>query len=372
MYKVAIVTNSILEKKGCGKRVGGGGVVTTSLIDEFSKMPDVELTVIALVNERREPCSFNVILVPRDTISDYYDFFEKANEIMLNQNFDVVITANINELYKNNLLQCHSHRYRLNKTFWLFRLFKIFFSRKKLNYEKNVFNSLTNSSDFIAVSGIIKKDYSSFFKIPEENIKVVYPGCEKVYEEYIEPSKKEFPVFGAVSNSSINKGGHVFLAAAGLLKLTGRKFKIRIIADKYEKDLLLRSISFIFGLEKYVEALPKQDDLSDFYKSIDFFVLPSTNEAFGLVVLESASAGKPSVISSHAGVCEIFDENSGFTYKGSSFLALFNTLKKVYDIYSNDFNDYKNFSKNGYNVSLKYTKENFARNILLNLTKGGR
>jgi 1,2-diacylglycerol 3-alpha-glucosyltransferase len=55
------------------------------------------------------------------------------------------------------------------------------------------------------------------------------------------------------------------------------------------------------------------DDLPNYYKACNIFVLPSTNESFGKVLLEAAAAKKPSVASSTNGAQEIILEGeTGF------------------------------------------------------------
>lgn len=55
------------------------------------------------------------------------------------------------------------------------------------------------------------------------------------------------------------------------------------------------------------------NDLPSYYRVCDFFVLPSTNESFGKVLLEAAAAGKTSVASKTLGAQEIIkDGETGF------------------------------------------------------------
>lgn len=51
-----------------------------------------------------------------------------------------------------------------------------------------------------------------------------------------------------------------------------------------------------------------QDELDSLYERATFTVLPSTNEGFGLVVVESWLHGKPTVITRRAGIAELVDD----------------------------------------------------------------
>jgi 1,2-diacylglycerol 3-alpha-glucosyltransferase len=68
-------------------------------------------------------------------------------------------------------------------------------------------------------------------------------------------------------------------------------------------------------LEDQVVLLGAVDhsDLPDYYKACNLFVLPSTNESFGKVLIEAAAAKKPSVASNTNGAREIIEEGeTGF------------------------------------------------------------
>ena len=120
----------------------------------------------------------------------------------------------------------------------------------------------------------------------------------------------------------------------------------------------------LFNLKNNLEILPKLSDMSDFYKNIDFLVLPSYNEAFGLVVIEAGAYGKPSVISSSAGVSEIINKENGFVFNIKSFKDYIKTLKSVIDLYQENYDLYLKYCENIFELSKKYTWENFAENIL--------
>ncbi len=359
MYKIAIVTSTIYSKDGIGKTAGGGYVVTSELIDALQKIENVELCVIA--NRLASKPDYSYVIIDEPIHKNYIN---KADEYIRQNKFDFVITANVEWIYQNNLLQAHSFIHKCRKNSFPLNLIKQFLSRNKIKRERRLFDKKDENSKFIAMSEIIKKDYSSNFGINPDNIKVVYPGCRENIQEYKPVEKKELITFGMVANSSINKGGHLFLLAMGVCKCLGAKFNIKIIAPKYEKDILMKLIVSVFGLSKNIEVLDKQSDMSDFYSGIDVIVLPSFNEAFGLVVIEAASWGKPSIISSAAGSKEIFDKDSCFVFNINSFKDFVLTIKKVCSIYYNDYDLYLKYCKNAHSISKNYTWKKFAESII--------
>ena len=128
----------------------------------------------------------------------------------------------------------------------------------------------------------------------------------------------------------------------------------------------MRVLIRLFSLKSNVEIFPKLSDMSEFYKSIDSLVLPSLHEAFGLVVLEAMSWGKPCIVSSTAGVSEIINKSNSFIFNRKSFISFFKTLITVIKIYDKNFEKFKEYSQNAWFTSKNYTWENFALNILKN------
>lgn len=361
MKKIAVITNIVYEMNNCGNKAGGGAVVTANLISMLSKMPDIDLYVFARHSYASGNLSYKLFIIDEPT---FQDFLDSADEIIKSEKIENVVTLNIHELYKNNVLQAHSFMGRCKKTNFIVRHLKMLLGRKKLNFEKNIYSRLNYNNKFIAMSKAVKDDYSANFKINPNNIKVVYPGCMNVFETAPDIEKKDKITFGIVANSSVNKGGYLFMLAAGIAKCLGCKFNIKIIAPKFENDIFMKFLTKVFGLRKNISVLPKQDDMTNFYKSIDVLVLPSYNEAFGLVVIEAGAFGKPSIISSAAGVSEIIADNSGFIFKAGAVFSLLSAIKRTCRMYNEEFDLYKESSKKAFELSKQYSWDKFALEIL--------
>ena len=319
MKKIAIITTG-LEKVLAGKKCGGGEVLLKNLIIELSKIQGISLSVFTPnqneINEdiiKKYPdVNFRAYKEPPSS----YRYIDELKEIFKNETFDKIINANMVVPYETTILQSHSYFHKLNKAFILFRPMKKYILRHKLTIQRNAFKRAKDDADYIAVSNIIKADYQKNFNIPQEKIKVIFPGVNITNFEEI--NKKSVLTFGIVANSSINKGGHYFLLALGILNFLRRNFKLHIIAPKFKKDILMQLIILIFGLKNKVEALPFQNEMTDFYNNIDVLVLPSLNEAFGLVTLEAMEKGIPPLVSSTAGSAELIN---GDKFKNMSVSA---------------------------------------------------
>lgn len=356
MKKIAIITTG-LSKVLAGEKGGGGEIVLKNCILSLLKIPDIKLTIFTFdTNEVISEIKSNY---PEIDFRQYYQspgsykYIDELKKIFENEVFDKIINFNMVVPYKTTILQSHSYLHKLNKVNILFRFIKKYILRNKIAIQTRAFKRASNDSDYIAVSQIIKDDYCKYLAIPQEKIKVIYPGVNIAPIKNIE--KKETVTLSIVANSSINKGGHYFLIALGLLNLAGRKFKLNIIAPKFKKDLLMQLIILIFGLSKKVKAFPYQNDMTNFYNETDILVVPSLNEAFGLVTIEAMSYSIPCLVSSNAGSSEIINSNNGVIFNRKSFYDFIKKLNYFINLYNNDFEKFKNIS-----YAARKTAENYS------------
>ena len=362
MKKIAVITTG-LSKVLADEKCGGGEILLKNLILNLIQIPDINLSVftvdekaLTLELKAKYP-QINFIIYNQSPSS--YSYINELNKIFETEYFDKIINYNMVVPFKTAILQSHSYIYKLNKAFFLFRPIKNFILRHKLLIQRRAFERAKYDTNFIAVSQIIKDDYCKNFNIPSHKIKVIYPGVNT--NTINEIKKKNVITFGIAANSSINKGGHYFLFALGVLNLLKFNFNLQIIAPKFKQDILMRFIINIFGFGKKVTPLPFQNNMSDFYNTIDFLILPSLNEAFGLVTLESMAHGKPCLVSSTAGCSEIITKDNGFIFNRNSFVDFIKKLIMIIKLYENDFNLYLKMSQTAKNTAKEYSWLNFAK-----------
>jgi len=165
----------------------------------------------------------------------------------------------------------------------------------------------------IAVSKASKADFTKTFGLPENNIAVVYNGIpEKKYPDRVEARMAlglplNLPVIACVGRLVKNKGQDVFLKAAAQVKRDIPNAKFLIVGDGYLKERLIK-LTKRLGLTPYVSFLDYQKaDLV--YGAMDISVVPSLEENFPYVVIESIMAGKPVVASGVGGIPELIENN---------------------------------------------------------------
>lgn len=355
MKTIALVTDYsdwVLEDDA---QKGGVGVVARKLYSVLATQGH-KIKVFAYKGENKTFDNTEIKIISHLPESD--EFIEQLD--ILTKDCDIIFTFHFYNVYEGLLLQSHSSIHRAGCGN-LFSYFKKLIYTKRIKEQQDVYKKTAKYKNVYAVSNILKRDYETNFGI--KNIKVSYPGCEKIYDEFPQNISKTL-TFGIVANNSINKGGHYFILALGIAKLLGLKCNFKIIAPKFNKDVIMKFLFFIFGLNKIAEVLPRQNDMSYFYKNIDCLVMPSQNEAFGLVALEALSYGKTCLVSDSTGFAEILQGEDGFKFNRKSFSDFVKSLSAIGKIYYSDRTTFTNICKNGWELSKKYNWENFVNGLI--------
>jgi glycosyltransferase involved in cell wall biosynthesis len=124
---------------------------------------------------------------------------------------------------------------------------------------------------------------------------------------------RDTTVIGLVGRIDPAKGQATFIkAAAGLLKgaHAEQKFKFVIVGDETRGSSLnylkeLKEMVAQFRLQEHVIFTGFQEDIPQIMSALDIFVMPSRQEAFGLVAIEAMAMECPVVISQGGSAEEI-------------------------------------------------------------------
>jgi len=337
MKKIAFVIR-LLQKDNFH---GGGEKLFFNLIKRFIDS-NYEIDIYCSKSDIENIEGINKITV----LDEHYDhlkpqtmenFYSKVKELIKDAHYDFVISENITPPIDITFLQGHSLLNRLKRDknplealFYKFRKVK----KERMKYHKKWLDE--GFRKIFTVSEILKRDIIENYGIPEDRIAVIYPGvdipahCHCAQNETIRQSKNNKCIdspqtphnddntvtFGLSAPGFKIKGGFIFLKALGLLKKQGYNFKARIIYPKYKKNLGVKLLIKFLNIEKNVEFLPYQENIQDFYKSIDVLVAPSIEDTFNLAVLEAMANYKPCITSSNTGACEIIkDGENGFVFE---------------------------------------------------------
>jgi glycosyltransferase involved in cell wall biosynthesis len=211
----------------------------------------------------------------------------------------------------------------------------------KIDQARGVFHLLLNRNKvrekmqklhkIIAVSKASKADFVKTFGLPEEKIEVVYNGMpEKKYPDRIEARKalafpSDIPIIACIGRLVKNKGQDIFIKAAAQVKKDIPDERFLIVGDGYLK-VPLQKLAKRLGLEKEVIFLDySKADLA--FGAMDVSVVPSFEENFPYVAIESIMAGKPVVASGVGGIPELIENGiNGILVKSADKIALANAI----------------------------------------------
>lgn len=166
----------------------------------------------------------------------------------------------------------------------------------------------------IAISEQTKKDFISFFGVPENRICVVYQGCNDIYWQDLAPqqisavSKRyQLPSTYVLSVGALEeRKNHVRLIEA--MAAAHIDLPLVIVGRGNERQAqLLRETATRYGVSLQLIENARTEDLPAIYRQASVFVYPSLFEGFGIPILEAARCQTPIVTS--AGTC--FEEIAG-------------------------------------------------------------
>lgn len=171
---------------------------------------------------------------------------------------------------------------------------------------------------FITVSNKSKEELHFDYKIPNENIRVVYNGIdfleqgnidkEEVYREKSRLGLQEnAKVVGVVSRLVKNKEVEVFLSSIPHVLKVIPDAKFIIIGDG-NLSKKLKGLTAVLGIERDVYFTGNRKNIKTMLELLDVFVLPSLHETFSFAIAEAMAAGLPVVATNVGGIPELVED----------------------------------------------------------------
>ena len=164
---------------------------------------------------------------------------------------------------------------------------------------------------FLAVSHAARRDWCDRLGIGTENITVIHTGVNTptaVSHDQTNAFRdacgaREMPLIVTVGRLSYEKGLDNLLRAAIALKRSGLRFVWAIVGDGPQRGRLARQIDQS-GLSGCVHLYGFCEDVTPAMAAADIICIPSTMEAFPVVMLEAMAAGRAIVASRVGGIPE--------------------------------------------------------------------
>ena len=363
--KLALILISLDEcftKKGFS---GGGHKVTKNLVEQLINSEKFEIDIYC---KKGTPWNNTVNGINSITVFNSKHFRKDLDAALEQKAYDYILSSDVLLPFANNLLHSNSSRYKTKKckSPLMSRVLRVYNHKKIRNQEKNI---SYNKSTF-TVSESLKTDYVENLKLNPEKVFVAIPATDDV-KAFVAPEKKDNFTIGAIAGGGLNKGGYLLLFAMARLPKSS-KVKARIIFPKIQKAGFFKLLIKLLKLEDRIELIPKQANMDEYYKSIDCYVLPSLNEAFGLVVTEAAANSKPSIVSSTTGVRELIkDGKNGFIFKReiNKIENLTNKITEVSDMFLYDYEKYTNIAQSAHEIAENLSWKEFGNVIINNMVQ---
>ncbi len=199
---------------------------------------------------------------------------------------------------------------------------------EKYNFSTRIKNEIHiyKSCEMVIATTPIQYDrIATDYGISEDNIKMIPPGYDDnrffpVGEPTRQTIRERFgfdgPTVFGVSRLALNKGVDLLMHGFGVL--ASRLDNVHMILaighedrDEGEEALFqeLLELRKQYGVEDRVTFIGyiTDEDLPDYYRAADVFVLPSRYEPFGMTAVEAMACGTPTVVTIHGGLYRILN-----------------------------------------------------------------
>ena len=226
------------------------------------------------------------------------------------EKFDIVVTHR----FKPFFLCLFASRFTANTKY--FAIFHGNGSFKQLTRQLICRTLLDDKWHLIAVSNSVKQDILSTLGKTKAHISVIYNCLDlKTIEaqQYTRIDARKHlgldqnkVIFGCTARLVSGKGINFLITAFEQLS-NYKDAHLVIIGDGPEKENLVK-IATSFGINDKVTFSGYIDNAFKYAPAFDIFILPSSNEAFGLVLLEAAAAKIPIIATTAGGIPEVAEE----------------------------------------------------------------
>ena len=191
------------------------------------------------------------------------------------------------------------------------------------------YDLINRANAIICVSEHVYSHYSD--RLDMNKMKVVYDGVDKnvyYYDRSISSSDRCVE-FLCIGNMNSNKGQEDIIAAGKILRSYDKPFHISFVGSGRKKDSLVEMARELEGFITFHEIA---DDVTEYYRNADVFIMSSKAEAFGRTTVEAMMSGCL-VIGAKAGATPEIIENgiTGLLYEYGDSRELADLMMGVID-----------------------------------------
>jgi len=181
---------------------------------------------------------------------------------------------------------------------------------------------------FLPVSGIAGEAYRSMYGLDASRVRVLHPGvdlarftspdragCRAAVRERYGIGPSDVVALFVGMNFEV-KGLGVIIEAVAKAKAQRPGAELRLLVVGKGDSAEYRSLATSLGIGDAVIFAGPQEGVEEFYLASDLFVMLSTFDTFGMVVLEAMAARLPVIVSANVGARDLVEEGvNGFVLR---------------------------------------------------------
>lgn len=286
--------------------------------------------------------------------------------------------TNINVIHAHTLFSDGAIAYKLNKKYKINYIVAIrnvdinFYFKYLFIYKKLGLNILLNASKIIIITpsykNILLEKYipTSIKESISSKIIIIPNGIDNFWFQninYISNRTFNFSNINLlyVGDFKYNKNVHSILSAFIMLQKSNYNLNLFLVGSGSLYELFLKIYSFLFLIPKihFIKRLTNKLDLLNVYQNSDIFIMPSHNETFGLVYIESLTQNIPIIYSRNQGVDGFFnDSRVGISVNSKNVTELYLAVKNI-------INNYSYFQNNCIKESLRFNWDDISKEYLI-------
>lgn len=243
--------------------------------------------------EEIEAYGVRVSKIPKYTYKNFFTYYKNIDEFLKGKKFDIIHSYNIT---RSPILFFSAIKNKISK-----RVFHARTSLSSTNYFKRAIFRVfiiisTKFSTHQLANSLITKDYF-FGKSSAEIIPNSIQISDYIFDLNTRTAiRKKFNinqekiVIGHVGRFTDAKNHAFIIDIMDSLRKKSKKFILLLVGDGPLMPAIQKKVKE-YSLENDVIFVGSQENVSDYYQAMDFFLFPSLYEGFGNVILESQANG---------------------------------------------------------------------------------
>lgn len=306
-------------------RGGGMEAYLLSLVKGFRQVGD-SVTVYACRVDwdlaRELGCSTHQIRPPLPRKMREFRFLHRCNGLLLRHEYDLSIgTARTGSPHVTVCGGVHAETVRhIRRTALLRAVYDVF----ENNYEQKAF---LKAPHIMAHSGTIARQIQSHYRIDPAKIKILYPPIDT---DMFQPMDNTARIRArSTLGLSDNRLSLLFVSCGHQRKGLDQLYKAFAELDPERYELLVAGSAIASPHPSNVRYIGYMKNLSFVYGAVDFTVLPSYYEPFGLVIPESLQCGTPVIVTENVGAAELLTGQEGVLLADNNYNTLVRIIKQL-------------------------------------------